>query len=391
MRTFSRVTAAPARWEMTTPLPYHTTKTKSRKSSSPVIQGRLDCGYAWERAVRNVVTPKTLRIYPVGGILVHLRANHLRLLGRKIMQGDMHRGKEGLGSHGLLFGGMTTSLSVLRASLNYEEQGKNRPERRKNPCDREGFQKWPFCRGQRIVSNIHKLDNISYRSCKTIRRVRQGTVQMSRDVQGVLTSGLCVLCCLVRETSSARREIQLLQPYGWYKGPHKGPSTPPALSFGNDERVQMRRLGRSEHVVQQVTQQDVYNESLDCSLLSGRNTSSFPRFLLRASRMYSSEQAPAYLASLHRTPLLSFKLIRYLADLPWRSQLVRRWSAVREVLGSSPVGKAWFVRIIDTKNCAEDYAQLDFPRQKLPFVYSSIIQYVIGATVAERLACSPPT
>ncbi|KAJ8867788.1 hypothetical protein PR048_031593 [Dryococelus australis] len=37
------------------------------------------------------------------------------------------------------------------------------------------------------------------------------------------------------ETSSARREIQLLQPYGWYKGPHKGPSTPPAPSFGNDE------------------------------------------------------------------------------------------------------------------------------------------------------------
>ncbi|KAJ8869558.1 hypothetical protein PR048_028549 [Dryococelus australis] len=56
--------------------------------------------------------------------------------------------------------------------------------------------------------------------------------ELRRDVQGVLTSGLCVLCGLVRETSSARREIQLLQPYGWYKGP----STPPALSFGNDER-----------------------------------------------------------------------------------------------------------------------------------------------------------
>ncbi|KAJ8879931.1 hypothetical protein PR048_020552 [Dryococelus australis] len=36
----------------------------------------------------------------------------------------MHRGKEVLGSHGLHFGGMTTSLSVLRASLNYEERGK---------------------------------------------------------------------------------------------------------------------------------------------------------------------------------------------------------------------------------------------------------------------------
>ncbi|KAJ8865797.1 hypothetical protein PR048_033319 [Dryococelus australis] len=63
-----------------------------------------------------------------------------------------------------------------------------------------------------------------------------GLSELRRDVQGVLTSGLCVLCGLVRETSSARREIQLLQPYGWYKGPHKGPSTPPALSFGNDER-----------------------------------------------------------------------------------------------------------------------------------------------------------
>ncbi|KAJ8880164.1 hypothetical protein PR048_016629 [Dryococelus australis] len=57
-----------------------------------------------------------------------------------------------------------------------------------------------------------------------------GLSELHRDVQGVLTSGLCVLCGLVRETSSARREI----PSAWYKGPHKGPSTPPALSFGND-------------------------------------------------------------------------------------------------------------------------------------------------------------
>ncbi|KAJ8894328.1 hypothetical protein PR048_006949 [Dryococelus australis] len=40
------------------------------------------------------------------------------------MQGEMHRGREELGSHGLHFGAMTTSLSVLRASLNYEEKGK---------------------------------------------------------------------------------------------------------------------------------------------------------------------------------------------------------------------------------------------------------------------------
>ncbi|KAJ8866021.1 hypothetical protein PR048_033545 [Dryococelus australis] len=72
-----------------------------------------------------------------------LRANPLRLLGRKIMQGYMHRDKEGLGSHGLHFGGMTTSLSVLRDSLNHEEQGKNRQERRKNPCNREMAQRSP--------------------------------------------------------------------------------------------------------------------------------------------------------------------------------------------------------------------------------------------------------
>ncbi|KAJ8870581.1 hypothetical protein PR048_029604 [Dryococelus australis] len=53
----------------------------------------------------------------------------LRLLGRKIMQGDMHRGKGGLSSHGLYLGAMATSLSVLRDSLNYEERGKNRQER----------------------------------------------------------------------------------------------------------------------------------------------------------------------------------------------------------------------------------------------------------------------
>ncbi|KAJ8883342.1 hypothetical protein PR048_015185 [Dryococelus australis] len=42
-------------------------------------------------------------------------------------------------SHGLHFGAMTTFLSVLRASPNYEEQGRNRQERRKNPCDIELF------------------------------------------------------------------------------------------------------------------------------------------------------------------------------------------------------------------------------------------------------------
>ncbi|KAJ8897658.1 hypothetical protein PR048_003007, partial [Dryococelus australis] len=64
------------------------------------------------------------------GILLPLRANPLRLLGKKTMQGDMHRCKERLGSHDLHFGASTTSLSVLRASLNYEEQRKNRQQRR---------------------------------------------------------------------------------------------------------------------------------------------------------------------------------------------------------------------------------------------------------------------
>ncbi|KAJ8895332.1 hypothetical protein PR048_000658 [Dryococelus australis] len=43
-----------------------------------------------------------------------------------IMQGITYRGKEGLDSHGLHFGAMNTSLSELRSSINYEEQGENR-------------------------------------------------------------------------------------------------------------------------------------------------------------------------------------------------------------------------------------------------------------------------
>ncbi|KAJ8891592.1 hypothetical protein PR048_004120 [Dryococelus australis] len=80
---------------------------------------------------------------------------------------------------------------------------------------------------QRVLSGRRRAVTVA------LRRARRS---LRRDVQGVLTSGLCVLCGLVRETSSARREIQLLQPNGWYKGPHKCPSTPPALSFRNDER-----------------------------------------------------------------------------------------------------------------------------------------------------------
>ncbi|KAJ8881069.1 hypothetical protein PR048_017542 [Dryococelus australis] len=83
-------------------------------------------------------------------------ANPLRLQGRKIMQGDMHRGKEGLASYGLHFGAMTTSLSVLRASLNYEEQGENRQERRKNPCDRENATGDRVFRNMLLVSRVEK-------------------------------------------------------------------------------------------------------------------------------------------------------------------------------------------------------------------------------------------
>ncbi|KAJ8888064.1 hypothetical protein PR048_007550 [Dryococelus australis] len=44
-----------------------------------------------------------VKLRPEGsaGFLLRLRANRLRLLGNKIMQGDMHRGKEGLGSPAL--------------------------------------------------------------------------------------------------------------------------------------------------------------------------------------------------------------------------------------------------------------------------------------------------
>ncbi|KAJ8876155.1 hypothetical protein PR048_024064 [Dryococelus australis] len=284
----------------------------------------------------------------------YFRANPLRLLGREIMQRDRHRGKEGLGSHGLHFGAMTTSLSVLRASLNYEERGKNRQERRKNPCDREAQipnrssrnesvsiftdQEMPLqpvrseftvrwgqmtresrnkCRYWRatgpsyivapsdgatrlvrasaawvagargtdlpshsrdrrpmsaatahacvggdhlvrtrrwymnewVAPHAHAQKPLARRSADAHRAtgaqstlasagltteisyvhtssrnrgfagLTGGLSALRRDVQGVLTSGLCVLCGLVRETSSARREI----PSGWYKGP----STPP--------------------------------------------------------------------------------------------------------------------------------------------------------------------
>ncbi|KAJ8890111.1 hypothetical protein PR048_009618 [Dryococelus australis] len=51
-----------------------------------------------------------------------LRANPLRLQGRKIMQGDMHRCKEGLDSHGLHVGAMTTSLKYKRSPNYCKEQ-----------------------------------------------------------------------------------------------------------------------------------------------------------------------------------------------------------------------------------------------------------------------------
>ncbi|KAJ8872362.1 hypothetical protein PR048_025966 [Dryococelus australis] len=87
------------------------------------------------------------------------RLTPLRLLGRRSMQGDMHRGKERLGSHGLHFGAMTTSLSVLIASLTYEEQ-------EKNPCDREsrfttarfGDAGWDRCGAVARALDSHRID-----------------------------------------------------------------------------------------------------------------------------------------------------------------------------------------------------------------------------------------
>ncbi|KAJ8882841.1 hypothetical protein PR048_014655 [Dryococelus australis] len=92
-------------------------------------ENTLTSGIVWRDSHMRKFRERTRAGIDTGGILLRLRANTLRLQGKKIMHSDVHRGKEGLGSHGLHFGAMATSLSVLRASLNYGERGKNRQEK----------------------------------------------------------------------------------------------------------------------------------------------------------------------------------------------------------------------------------------------------------------------
>ncbi|KAJ8866582.1 hypothetical protein PR048_032441 [Dryococelus australis] len=97
----------------------------------------------WEMSSRAVGSQRSSHATydpKVGLALLRLRANHLRQLGREIMQGDMHRGKEGLGSHGLHFGAMITSLSVLELVLTRKSKGrtfKREAPHRKDPCQRD--------------------------------------------------------------------------------------------------------------------------------------------------------------------------------------------------------------------------------------------------------------
>ncbi|KAJ8868718.1 hypothetical protein PR048_030257 [Dryococelus australis] len=148
------------------------------------------------------------------------RANPLRLLGRKIMQGDMHRGKEGLGSHGLHFGAMSTSLSVLRASLNYEEQGKNHQDRRKNIatensiCHR-GHVYLEYCcaTSQRISSFPRSITHMSHRASFKGLSLHLRTNHLStRDKwnhNAMLASLFSLAWCAERVTSLfERRDIQ---------------------------------------------------------------------------------------------------------------------------------------------------------------------------------------
>ncbi|KAJ8882862.1 hypothetical protein PR048_014676 [Dryococelus australis] len=99
-----------------------------------------------------------------------------------------------------------------------------------------------------------------------------------------------------------------------------------------------------------------------CSLVSGRNAFGFPKLhcgywlLLCAPRMYSTEQSPAYLATFHHTPLLT-TFLKPRPCFAFRLQL----------------------RLMQTK--------LNRRGQRSAFVRT---QFNKGATVAERLACSPP-
>ncbi|KAJ8894035.1 hypothetical protein PR048_006645 [Dryococelus australis] len=137
-----------------------------------------------------------------------LGANPLRLQGREIMQGYMPCGKEELGSHGLYFGAMTTSLNVFRASIKYEEQGKTlkraRPVSVAIGRDRAYLRPYflhpyiPVLHHTRLVSSSSSL--------KTL---------MSRATQ---TSPLHSRQCLVDIFSGNRRRSRLFVGPRWISG-----------------------------------------------------------------------------------------------------------------------------------------------------------------------------
>ncbi|KAJ8878447.1 hypothetical protein PR048_019025 [Dryococelus australis] len=99
-----------------------------------------------------------------------------------------------------------------------------------------------------------------------------------------------------------------------------GPGCAPVAVYKIVEKLQMEDILRlalyapKEPVIslqlRQVTSQDMFNSSLTCSLVSWSECIQLPKaarwllaLLLRAPRMYSSEQAAAYLATVCHTPL----------------------------------------------------------------------------------------
>ncbi|KAJ8881489.1 hypothetical protein PR048_017970 [Dryococelus australis] len=168
-----------------------------------------------------------------------------------------------------------------------------------------------------------------------------------------------------------------------------------------------------------------------CSLVNGRNTFSFPRLhggywlLLRAPRMYSSEQAPAYIATVHHTPLprqvrsrrgqINFPDHRLSADQPVERNshsttcCISCWYRSKE--------KDCITHAKEKRSCCAT-RQIVFPLVRTVQLYKTIdsepqfqpesSDFIIGFsgfpptkvanlntgggdTLAERLTCSPPT
>ncbi|KAJ8873772.1 hypothetical protein PR048_024606 [Dryococelus australis] len=106
----------------------------------------------------------------IGASAQLLLANPLRLLGRKIMQEDIHRGKEGFGSHGLHFGAMTTSLSAGEASRCHgDEQAEGKwPAmfRRRQPTTRRVLGMQWSCEQQWLIrSRRSKVSALRHWTC----------------------------------------------------------------------------------------------------------------------------------------------------------------------------------------------------------------------------------